>query len=179
MDVRNDLEKYADQWQKALADGVFADAPKPPKPVPQEDFFGQYPTLDVEETLNEVDAKYWNQVYRLSQNAGDAPDILSEDARPTETELKDFAKAVSSAANPIYPSSIGKDQDVSVTPNWTDGKELTELAELKANLEKLESKLNAEEAMGKDGKSIHSKIESLKKQIDELSDSLTPHRWGS
>ena len=40
----DDINKYADIWDKALAKGIFDGAPKPPAPIEPEasaDFFGQ------------------------------------------------------------------------------------------------------------------------------------------
>jgi hypothetical protein len=183
-DMRDDFDKWTDQWEAAQKEGIFADAPKP-APQPIADFFGQYPTVD-DKPLKDVDAEYWNQVYRMSQGDHDAPDVtqyqddlLQEEKLPTKDELANVAKVVGSTSNPIQPTSVGKDQDLVVTPNWTDGKELVELSEMKAKLEQLESKLNAAESFGESSKGIQGKIDALKQQIDDLSDSLTNHRFGN
>jgi hypothetical protein len=86
--------------------------------------------------------------------------------------------------NPQHYASIGMDQGKSpyeptrVTPNFSSGKELDELAEMKNKLSKLEATLLAQEI--KAGKSdvpyssYKSKLDVIRKQIDDLSDKLTP-----
>lgn len=175
----DDLDKYKDQWEKALKDGFLDSSPHLPPPNPpsdfgQSDFFGQWDAVDQDAPLNECDAKYWNKVYRLSNNQGDAPCPIKEEAEATKDQIKKTTSKIANAANPVYPTSVGKDQESKVTANWSDGKELQELAQMKMRLEKLESQMNAKEGMGKKGNI--SKIESLRKQIDELSDSLAPNR---
>lgn len=167
-DINSDLQHYADQWEKALKDGIFADAPKPKEAENPtgfgsgEDFFGLYPDTDEDAPLNECDTQYWNMVYRMSNHQGESPDILKEDK----------TKGTATAPNPIQSDSVGIDQET--TDDFYDVRNLTELSELKSSLEKLESKLNSEEGLGKKS-GVQSKIDTLKKQINDLSDSLTSH----
>jgi hypothetical protein len=170
--LHTDLDKYTDQWEKALKDGIFADAPKLPPATPP-DFFGQWDGGDEDVQINECDAKYWAQVYARSSHSGEAPDILKEEPEATKSQVMQMSKAVGNSANPVYPPSDGKDQNPRVTPNWTDGKELRELADLKKQLEKLESEMNAEEGVGKSGDSIQKKINNMREKLENLSNSLT------
>lgn len=182
-DMMDDINKYAAIWDDALAKGLFKDAPKPPTPSePEEtaDFFGQYMSgeYDMDQPLNEVDTKYWAQVSRLADPHGytDPLKVVSE----SKEDAKKMAAALATAHNPIHPNSVGKDQEPEVTQNWgVGGKEYFQLEELKVRLEKLESKLNAMETEGKSGKDTQSKIDGLKKQIDELSDSLSGERFSN
>jgi len=169
-DMRTDLEKYADQWDKALKDGVFDDAPKPAVPS-HGDWFGH--SSNVADTeIDYSDADYWSQLA-----GGD--ELLQEETEPTPAELKKMVSRMANSNNPVHPNSLGNDQDVVVTQNWgTGGEEIEELAEMKIKLEQLESRLNAEEGMGKSGKSISEQIKGLKKQIDDLSNSLNGNRMG-
>lgn len=168
MNYKDDIDKYAKIWDAALEKGIFDDAPKPPQP--KTDFYGQF-NIEEEVPLNEVDAKYWDQVSKMAGLGNQYHEELSKD------ELKKVAIAVSGAHNPIMPQSVGKDQELKVTQNWgVGGKEIEQLEELKVRLEKLEGKLNAlntEES----GKDTQSKIDSLKKQIDELSDAMAGDRF--
>lgn len=174
-DMMDDINKFAKIWDDAVQRGVFGGAASP-KPEEQEeekgaDFFGQYRTeeYDIDKPLNEVDSKYWAI---LSNKA----DPLSEENNP----LKRVADAIGKAQNPINVNSVGKDQDVNVTPNWGfGGKEIEELEKLKVELHELESKLNSLTSKDQDAKveSVHSKIKSLKDEIDKLSDSIAGNRF--
>lgn len=65
---------------KTQEEGVFA-APKEFVPTPNErsdDFFGNHQPSNAS-NLRDVDASYWNNVYRLSRHMGDAPDPLGEE----------------------------------------------------------------------------------------------------
>lgn len=171
-DFRSDLEKYQDQWEQALKDGVFKDAPKPAVPS-HPDWFGHSQNVSDTE-IDDVDAEYWKQ---MMDEGGE--ELLQEETEPTKEELKKMTSRMANAHNPVFPQSLGNDQDVVVAQNWgVGGKEIEELAEMKIKLEQLESRLNAEEGMGKSGKSISEQIKNLKKQIDELSNSLSGNRMG-
>jgi len=81
MDGRDNFDKWVDQWEKAQRDGIFNDSPKPPVPTQNyggDDFFGNHRPQQ-NSTLKDVDAQYWNQVYRMSSNMGQAPDPLGEE----------------------------------------------------------------------------------------------------
>lgn len=172
-DMMDDINKFAKIWDDAVQKGIFSPSEAEPKPVEDKgtDFFGQYKTTEynIDRPLNEVDTKYWA--------------ALSKKADPIE-EQKDYFKrtadAIANSQNPINPNSVGKDQDVNVTPNWGfGGKEIEELEKLKVELHELESKLNALTSKDQDAKvdSAQSKIKSLKDEIDKLSDSLGGSRF--
>jgi hypothetical protein len=178
-DHHSDLNDFYDQWEKALADGIFDDAPKLPAPSGSFNYFGQLDMSEEDVPLNEVDTKYWDQVYKLSRHAGDAPDpIYFEERTPTNKETKASADHLARSHNPIYPDTLGKDQNVVPTPNWASaGKEFFELEDLKKTLEQLEGKVTSDTVFGKNITSLQGKIDGIKKQIDELSDSLNQNRY--
>lgn len=190
-----DLDKWVDVWEKANKENIFGDTAKPPVPTTEPDFFGNWreptkpATTDV--PLNEVDAKYWNKIYRLSRHQGDAPDIIKEDLweKPQDKKLRDTPEKgplgnvgaeLSNAPNPTYPSTRGMDQRNKVTPDWADGPKLQDIDIMKRSLYKLECKLNASPKFGSYGpdapeiKKIQSQINELKDKIDKLSDDLSP-----
>jgi len=175
-DIRSDLEKYTDQWDKAIKDGIFDDALKSPKsPSPRHTSWFGHNTNASETEINDEEAEYWKQV----MDEGGGEELIQEETEPTKKELKKMTSHMANAHNPVSQQSLGNDQDVVVAKNWgVGGKEIEELAEMKVKLEQLESRLNAEEGMGKSGKSISEKIKNLKKQIDELSNSLNGDRMG-
>jgi hypothetical protein len=171
-DFRSDLEKYTDQWEKALKDGVFDDAPKSPSPR-HTDWFGH--TTNASETqIDDEDVENWNQIFN---DGGEA--LLQEEKETPKDELKKMSSRMADSNNPVHPDSLGNDQDTVVVQNWgVGGKEIEKLAEIKIKLEQLESRLNAEEGMGNSGKGISEQIKKIKKDIDELSNSLNGSRMG-
>lgn len=180
-DMMDDINKFAKIWDNAVQKGLFADAPKPVTSTSKEaqsDFFGQYLTdeYDRDKPLNEVDTKYW---VKLSKKAD--PLFVEE---TTAEKSKVNTDALANSYNPIYPNTVGKDQDINVTPNWgVGGKEIEQLEDLKKELYNLEVKLNSmineKKSDEKDSKGdqIQDKIDSLKKEIDKLSDSLSGDRF--
>lgn len=105
---------------------------------------------------------YWNYL------AG-GEELLQEDETP----------------NPVYPDSVGKDQDKPKAA-WVDNNVIEEIQNLKKKLYELEVKLNANDAGGKKwaekaqllepfsketGK-FQQQLAEMKKKIDELSNSL-------
>ena len=182
--MMDDIDKYSQMWDKAVEQGVF---PKETKEVPEDsadddyevgtDFFGTYARedqYDLDRPLNECDVNYWKSV--------------SEERQVTEKQAKRVANKLGSAFNPVYPNTVGKDQDVGtpahVTPNWgVGGKELNDLEDLKKRLYDLEVKLSsagiikAKQKKDNDENTILKSMEDLKKQIDQLSDSLNGNRY--
>lgn len=194
-----DFEKWVQQWDKACKDGVFAETKPyiPTTEVHPTDFFGSWHPSEKETTLKDVDANYWNQVYKLSNHSGDAPDILNEqDNHPEErvSKIQDKplrklpakkvlgtkGKELANTANPVEPPSRGIDQRRKVTPDWSDGPDLIELDELKKKVLDLQAKLNSDEDFGsfrgdsKKMKAIQGQIDKIKDDIDYLSNSLSP-----
>ena len=190
-DMMDDINKYAAIWDAAQEKGIFKDAPKPAQPRNQDaedsffgsDFFGQHrsPEYDGDEALNEVDTKYWATISKMADPLGKYVDpLMMEETVPSKENTKKASEKMAGAHNPIYPASVGKDQDVVIAQNWgTGGKEHFQLEDLKVRLEKLESKLNAIESKGDSGKDTQNKIDSLKQQIDDLSDSLNGDRFSN
>jgi hypothetical protein len=92
----------------------------------------------------------------------------------TQTALKKMNQALGTNPNPVYPNTVGKDQDYN--PSWADVNQLEQLHDMRVNLHELESKLNSKDALAqtKQGKTIQNQINSLWTQIDNLSNSITP-----
>lgn len=90
--------------------------------------------------------------------------------------LADVGKHLGKQVNPIQYPSRGKDARKHVTPNFTCGKELVELHNMKKALSELESKLGSARALAKNKevKKIKTQIDDLWDKIDELSDKLSP-----
>lgn len=194
-DMMDDINKYAAIWDDALAKGIFKDSDAAAAAARQErksasaedeeesffgaDFFGQHRSAeyDRDEPLNEADTKYWAEVSKLADPHGYTDPLKLVESKE---DAKKAAEAMAKSHNPINSQSVGKDQDPEITQNWgVGGKEYFQLEELKVRLEKLESKLNSMETEGKSGKDTQGKIDGLKKQIDDLSDSLNGDRFSN
>lgn len=181
-ETQDNFEKWCGQWDKAMEDGAFDDAPKPPVTEPRADFFGQYNGPEATDEINNVDSQYWHDVYKsaLGGDANDPTDPMSGDGMVNEDHKKvsgDAADAVAYSHNPIDPTTAGKDQEMDNDGNDQEVKDIEELAEMKVRLEKLESRLNASYTEGKSTNSVQKQIDGLRTQIDELSDTLNGFRF--
>lgn len=177
-DMMDDINKFSKIWDDAIAKNIFPNTPKTDGKDAQSDFFGQYLTdeYDRDRPLNEVDTKYWSSL------AKKADPLFVEETTVQKSKVN--TDALANAYNPVYPNTVGKDQDLNVTPNWgVGGKEIEQLEELKKELHSLEVKLNSildekksENDSAQENK-IQEKIDSLKKEIDKLSDTLAGDRF--
>jgi hypothetical protein len=147
------------------------------------------------------DCQYWNDVYKSSKgevlNEGKKKNIdfsiskqpqspnkkigskeylIGADNEDDGVEDGDLATQIGKQPNPIQYPSVGDDARRHITPTWAAGVELQELSDMKASLEKLESRMNQYMGMAEDkeAKKVASQIKNLWKKIDELSDKLTP-----
>ena len=180
-----DFGTWCDQWDKALADGLFDDAPKPnqspsDKPLSPPDLSSydsdSLPDKSSEVVLNEVDTKYWNSVYKLSSNPGDTPDVINElsskEAKtPDAKDLGKRARVVANEPNPVRINTVGKDQNA--RSDTTTSEAFQKLVELKIELHSIGNKLAEMKDSNLDV--IYSKFEKIQSKIDELSDSLAPN----
>jgi hypothetical protein len=90
---------------------------------------------------------------------------------------KDLAKKlgdVDFTANPVHFASVGNDSDLRVTPNFTDGDELRQLARLKSLLYDLESELLGTDIRGGNTEPIRIKMIKVRRQCESLSQRLIP-----
>lgn len=183
------FQNWCDMWDKAQKSDLFKDAPKPHVPTQQvaaDDYFGNHGNTGSPSLLREVDAKYWNKVFRLSKGLKETSDILTEEAPVKDKDLapttKPDGKSVANItddmgglANPVSGTTRGPDASNRVTPDWAGGEHLTKLNTMKNDLQKLEDKVAAD-PMGEDNgsKKVLTQLTELKKKIDELSSSLNP-----
>lgn len=191
--MMDDINKYAAIWEKAQSKGIFDNAPRPPVPSEPDasaDFFGQYKSddydIDGAMHLTEGEVKYWADMAKIAAVRSAYHMPLNEEREMDSSTIKKSSNRLGSTFNPVYPNTVGKDQDlgtpVKVTQNWgVGGKELNDLADLKKRLYELEVKLSqsgiikAEKGKKKkdSGESTILKgMDDLKKQIDDLSDRL-------
>tara|TARA_Y100000034_G_scaffold43496_3_gene53122 strand:- start:39571 stop:40098 length:528 start_codon:yes stop_codon:yes gene_type:complete len=168
-DYRGEFENWCDQWEKAQEEGIFENMP----PVNPQD--KQVLGLGSSDTSQDA---YWKNFEREVE---EQPQVLSEDHAGTPTSKADLAhqsKDIARAANPVYHHTTGMDQELEPwTPNWVDGKELEELAEIKASLYDLECECGKKDAMGESASAVQSKIKSMWEKVNKLSNDLTPNRF--
>lgn len=181
---RQDIEDFAKIWDKALENGVFNDLPKPAKAVDVgedggTDFFGQRLNgeYNIDTPMNESDVKAWCELAKNAAERSPYFNPVNEEREYSKPEAEKLAKKTASSFNPVYPNTIGKDQDLKVVKNWAlGGEELTKLEDLKKRLHALEVKLNSlgvnKPAKDKDDSTLQKSIDDLKQQVDDLSDRL-------
>lgn len=173
---KDDIEKLSAQWDKALAQGIFDDVKEKPKNSNKEvNFFGQIPTVyDTEIQDSEMDQ--WKDVMATLNGresvGNDSEIMLTEEKTPSKSKIKKHNKKMANTNNPVYPNSIGKDNQNHPENNFTNGKLLDELTELKNKLHSMLADMHKNEALGKNVKSAESSIDKISKEIDKLSDSL-------
>lgn len=151
MDHRDEFQNWCDMWDDAQAAGIFPDLP-PVQPVSS---FG----ID-DPDADSAAADYYNNLdYEASE-------VLHE--------------RTGYSPNPVYPDSVGKDQDFPTTP-WNDNRAIETVAAIKRKLYDIECRLNDQDAGGKrwqegpvkiNDKRVWTQIESLKRRLDVLSDAL-------
>lgn len=158
-DERDDFATWVDMWEKAQKNGIF---PEQPKLVPGEE----------EGSSSDTTNAYWS--YFDSE-------VINEDHAgrgSAKRDLADQARDMGKSPNPVFHHTVGNDQDLEPwTPNWIDGKELNDLAELKKDLHNLECELNAKEANAQNATSVEKRITTMKQRLHDLSNALTPDRF--
>ena len=199
---QDQFDNWCDKWDAAQSAGIFDDVSAPHVPsmdLSKHSFFGPIDSHSSDGASDE-DAAYWNQVHDLATGKGPSPmEVFSEEAmkrpateiiadKPKVTPASGWSKAettasqkvskqVGTAANPIYSNTVGKDQDLK--PAQMDAtfseRDIEELGLMKIKLYTLETRLNTAEdnSDGGGGSKYKTQIESLKNQIDELSDRMT------
>jgi hypothetical protein len=179
-DQKDQLDKWADMWEKSQRDGVFDNAPQPPASSPQtanSSYFGLVNTHPTEE-IQDVDANYWNQVYHSALQGEMEPDPLGDSLIQESEDQKrasEVAKAMAQSPNPVRGSSVGEDQSMEKGPLGVtfSPEEIEELSELKKKLHALKDEANTVEGKGGRSKKFESKIKNIKDQIDKLSTEFT------
>lgn len=163
-------DNFADlctQWDKVLSE-----LPKPAPPKQDTNFFIDGPSRDSEDEFDQSWLSYKDEVLTDSVNA-DGPYHYPQSPQPKPKlsggNKKDYL------ANPIHFASVGKDQDVVVSDNFSDGKELRELNDLKKIVEKMERDLHSSEVFGDQSrKKIEKKLNKVREMVEELSQKIVP-----
>lgn len=162
----SDMNKWQDQWDKACKEKVF------PEYISRLEKTNES-LVDENNSVGsskDIDSKYWKMIYEMSKKPTDSPDIMKHPL--IDKSLGEKVKKVADSPNPVHPNTLGADNDVKVTQNWTDGDELRELVSLKNSLYELESKMNSLEGEGKDASKVIAQIKKIKTEIDNLSNEI-------
>lgn len=163
-DFKDDIENWAQIYEKAQKDGVFDDEKDavPSAQTSTNSYFGLVQTNSSPE-IKDADAAYWNAVHTLPDMDND--EVLQEMFKLNNLPITD---------NPVPVWTVGKDQDSQPgvnQPVYSD-EDFKNLEELKINFYNTGSKIAEMVAKGKDAKPLETKLESIKKQIDNLSDEI-------
>jgi hypothetical protein len=111
---------------------------------------------------------------RKPKDGDETPDTDDEEDGFGKDLANGPGKGVKFSANPIHFASKGADNKLRVTPNWTDGDELRELARLKSLMYDLESELLGTDVRGGDAEPIRVRLVKIQKQCEAMSQRLIP-----
>lgn len=191
---KDELQNYADKWEKALKDGVFGDS-KIEKPTKEDTFFDIIKKEPTNE-FNPTDVDYWSKIQDMSFNTTEFK-VYNEAAKKKEESKADFtpvknsleadkdvndiikkATKLANNPNPVYHDSYGKDATdesgkTRVTAGFSADDRLPALQDLYKALYQLEVKMS-----GKDGldtkltDKMQKDIKKVKDLISKLSDSM-------
>jgi hypothetical protein len=177
--MRDDKEfnDWCGKWEAAMKTPAFK-SKNPPQETKQEktDFFGNVlpntKSSDKPVSLNEVDTKYWRMLAgtklfendtltgepTINQNPLGSKPLRPQRDLPTANELGDKARELGNTSNPVYPSTRGADWRNKVTPEWSDGPKIREIANMYRNLYELQCKLNYNPKFGAFGEESESRL---------------------
>ena len=181
---KDQLDKWADMWDKALEKGIFDDGPGPPIPSPHtsdDSFFGLKNTNPTAE-IKDADSEYWAGLHNTPELGGHGERLLQEQKKKDVREATDIASSWTDPktskkypANPLPTDTGGKDQALEPAQLGVtfDEKDIEKLIDIKNQLHELENKIIVASVGGKSTKSVETQIENLKKKLDKLSSSLS------
>lgn len=163
---KDQFDDFVNKWNDALEKGIFKsqEMPATNPQTSQGSFFGLHNTHPTED-IAQSDQDYWKAIYSAST---DHSPETQNDGIITEVDHQ------TTPVNPVAKGSLGSDQEMNpqqLGATYSE-EDLEKLSELKQELFSLESKLLTSMGFGDDKtqKKIQSQIESVKKQINKLSD---------
>jgi hypothetical protein len=169
---KDNIDKWADMWDKAQADGIFPEAPEPQtvSPYTADDSFFGLQTTNPTEAPASPDTDYWNNLHQMNEPRKEELLRDATDLGQSWTDPKTKGKKY--PPNPVKVDSGGKDQKLKPKQLGVtfDEEDIEKVIEIKSKLHDLGSKLAADPHEG--NKKIESQIETLKKQLDELSSAM-------
>lgn len=161
---KDDFDNWVDKWDKALADGVFKDAPKIPGTAPQtshDSFFGLQQSNPTD-SINSSDADYWRAINAVADGGVEMQRIDESD-----TGVSPLA---SDGPNPVRRETEGPDQELEPRQLGLTFSEddIRQLEEMKVKLHELENKIAAMDDKG----DYESRVKAMIDKIGELSDKM-------
>jgi len=194
---KDDLQDYADKWEKALKDGIFKDS-KAESPIKEDPFFDMIKKEPTNQ-FNPNDVDYWNKIQDMSSDTNGFT-VLNESKKkstkkkesmanfkPVDNSLKSNksinnivkkVKKLGNNPNPVHHDSYGKDTEdesgkTKVTAGLSSDDRIPSLQELYKALYKLEVKMSSKDGLNKksiDG--MQRSIRKVKNLITKVSDSM-------
>jgi hypothetical protein len=177
--IEDQFDKWTQQWDKALKDGVFPPT-KPAEPVGKSNFFGQTQVDDSKLDPEDKEVSYWNDIAHYSES--ESYELLTEAKKKkvVDKDVAEKAKKVAKSSNPVDYTNLGKDAKNVPTEDWGSGENINKLTELKKKLFDLEVKFLSKHAVGNNEKEVDSakkEMEEVSKMIDDISDKMTSLRF--
>lgn len=147
--------------------------------------------MDNEEELNFVEQmQSWQEDWNKVSEDFDKPQIIIDAKQDVENYKTFNEKTLTSdkslkkldgefAINPMQFNTTGKDQEddshhVRVTDNFSDGKILRKLRELKLQLYDLENEVNSAMGLGKSTESLKKKRDKVRNDVEDTSNEISP-----
>jgi hypothetical protein len=167
--ILDDLNSWAEKYDKAVKDGIFNNPEKEHTPSIQtadSSFFGPYDAKPTD-VVSDEDAAYWRDV------SGINPALLQEFER--DVVKGDKASRIHNSPNPLRFNTLGTDQsgdNDSIGATYTDV-DIEKLGNLKAKLHELLVKVTAYDTEGKSVAGLEKQVEELTQKIDDLSTRLS------
>lgn len=177
-----EFEKWLSKWddlEKTFAQERAQVAPPSPN---RTTYFN---AVDADEQLNDADVD-WRDMYHKAANIDynlltDAVNIAyagsegyGRESVPGNATTDEKKKKVY-LNNPIHYASVGNDQDLRVSKNWSQGPELEELADVKKQVEEMERKFHDADVLEKSDKSkLQTELNNLRERMHKLSQKVTP-----
>ena len=160
--MEDQFDKWTQQWDKALEDGIFPKSNLKPKEIEdgKSNFFGVINNKESELDPEQDGVSYWNDIANYSE-----AQLLNENK----------TSKIAKSSNPVDYSNLGKDAKNKPTEDWTEGESLDKLNELKKKLYDLEVQFLSKHAMGvkeKELDSIKKEMGKVASMIDKISDKI-------
>lgn len=172
-----DIKKWRDAWERTSH--IFEGTPSPIQKSQSLDATKDLnpPKVLAEDKGETKGDKSHREFYELAQQIDKIfkPQGLKEGITKPEQVADNLDRKFE--VNPIHFASKGNDQELRVTPNFTDGDIIRELNDIKIKLEALEREVHSAFINDQDAqeKKLQKQLDNLRNKFEELSDKLTPH----
>lgn len=179
----DNFEKWMAQWAQAEKE-IAEEESKKVVEQPRTSFFTNSPSAE-DFAASEEGSDDWRDIYQRAMEVDYSEDSLLTDSVAYAGE-EGFGKQIPLGTppspggkkvftnQPVHFSSVGTDQDMRVTDNWSDGKELLELDEMKRKIEEMERRFHESDVLNKGDRSkIQSELDSLRSRVEKLSEKIS------